>query len=84
LRNAKLTAYDYLEQKLWNADMRCSAPHDNAHAHTAAHILALLEHFNWELFDHPPYSPDLAPSGYHLFICLKTGWNHIVSTLIKS
>jgi hypothetical protein len=22
----------------------------------------LLEHFNWELFAHPPYSPDLAPS----------------------
>jgi hypothetical protein len=26
-----------------------------------------LEHFNSELFDHPPYSPDLAPSDYHLF-----------------
>jgi hypothetical protein len=23
------------------------------------------------LFDHPPYSPDLAPSNYHLFIYLK-------------
>jgi hypothetical protein len=27
----------------------------------------MLEHFNWELFDHPPYNPDLAPSGYHFF-----------------
>jgi hypothetical protein len=27
-----------------------------------------LEHFNWELFDHPPYSPDLALCSYHLFI----------------
>jgi hypothetical protein len=26
-----------------------------------------MENFNWELFDHPPYSPDLAPSDYHLF-----------------
>jgi histone-lysine N-methyltransferase SETMAR len=26
-----------------------------------------LELFNWELFDHPPYSPDLAVSNYHLF-----------------
>jgi hypothetical protein len=26
-----------------------------------------MEHFNWELFDYPPYSPDLAPSDYHLF-----------------
>jgi histone-lysine N-methyltransferase SETMAR len=32
---------------------------------------ALLELLNWELFDHPPYSPDLAPSDYHLFTYLK-------------
>jgi hypothetical protein len=32
-----------------------------------ARTQALLEHFNWELFDHPLYSPDLAPSDYHLF-----------------
>jgi hypothetical protein len=31
----------------------------------------LLEHFNWELFDHPPYSPDLTPSNYHLFTYAK-------------
>jgi transposase len=45
--------------------------HDNARPHTAARTRALLEHFNWELFDHPPYSPDFAPSDYHLFIYLK-------------
>jgi transposase len=45
--------------------------HDNPRLHTAAHIRALLEHFNWELFDHPPYNPDLAPSDYHLFTYLK-------------
>jgi transposase len=45
--------------------------HDNACLHTAASTWALLEHFNWELFDHPPYSPDLAPSDYHLFTYLK-------------
>jgi hypothetical protein len=31
----------------------------------------LLEHFNWELFNHPPYSPDLAPWDYHLSSYLK-------------
>jgi transposase len=47
--------------------------HDNAcpHMSTTVHTQALLEHFNWELFDHPPYSPDLAPSDYHLFTYLK-------------
>jgi transposase len=45
--------------------------HDNAHPHTAAPTRALLQHFNWEFFDYPPYSPDLAPSNYHLFTYLK-------------
>jgi transposase len=34
--------------------------HDNAYPHTDARTQALLEHFNWELFDRPPYSPDFA------------------------
>jgi hypothetical protein len=45
--------------------------HNNACLHTAARTRALLKHFNWELFDHPPYSPDLTQSDYHLFIYLK-------------
>jgi histone-lysine N-methyltransferase SETMAR len=45
--------------------------HDNAHQHTAAHTGTLLKHFKWELFDHPSYSPDLAPSDYCLFTYLK-------------
>ena len=27
--------------------------------------------FSWEVFNHPPYSPDLAPSDFHLFLLLK-------------
>jgi hypothetical protein len=41
--------------------------HDNAHPYTAACTLALLEHFSWELSDHPPYSPELALSDCLLF-----------------
>jgi hypothetical protein len=41
--------------------------HDSSRPHTAARTRALLEHFNWELFDHLPYIPDLAQSDYHLF-----------------
>jgi transposase len=44
---------------------------DNAHSHTAAPTRALLEQFNWELSDHPPYSPDITPDNYHLFTYLK-------------
>jgi histone-lysine N-methyltransferase SETMAR len=39
--------------------------------HTAARTRALLQHLNWELSDHHPYSPDLVPSDYHLFSYLK-------------
>jgi hypothetical protein len=35
------------------------------------HTRALLEHFNWGLFDHRSYSPDLAPGDSHLFTYLK-------------
>jgi hypothetical protein len=45
--------------------------HNNASPHTAVRTRALLEHFNSELFDHPPYSLYLVPSDYHLFTYLK-------------
>ncbi|XP_032670036.1 histone-lysine N-methyltransferase SETMAR-like [Odontomachus brunneus] len=31
----------------------------------------LLRRFGWEVFNHPPYSPDLAPSDFHLFPHMK-------------
>jgi hypothetical protein len=46
--------------------------HDNAGPHTATRSPTLLEHFFWELFDHHSYSPDLAPSYYHIFTYLKS------------
>ncbi|KAJ4446902.1 hypothetical protein ANN_13603 [Periplaneta americana] len=45
--------------------------HDNARPHTATSTRELLDQFGWEIFDHPPYSPDLAPSDFHLFTKLK-------------
>ncbi|KAJ4439167.1 hypothetical protein ANN_15124 [Periplaneta americana] len=42
-----------------------------ARPHTAASTRELLDQFGWEIFDHPPYSPDLAPSDFHLFTKLK-------------
>ncbi len=36
--------------------------------HTAKLTKKLLEEeFGWETLEHPPYSPDLAPSDYHIF-----------------
>ena len=41
--------------------------HDNAKPHTAKVTWSTLVWFGWDLLAHPPYSPDLAPSDYHLF-----------------
>ena len=44
---------------------------DNARPHTAALTRETLEQLKWTVLPHPPYSPDLAPSDYHLFGPLK-------------
>jgi len=41
--------------------------HDNAPSHTAQPVRDTLEALNWEVLSHAAYSPDLAPSDYHLF-----------------
>jgi histone-lysine N-methyltransferase SETMAR len=45
--------------------------HDNARPHTAARTNTLIRLFNCEIFDHPSYSPDLAPNDYYLFTKMK-------------
>ena len=41
--------------------------HDNARSHVAKVIKTYLETLKWEVLSHPPYSPDVASSDYHLF-----------------
>ena len=41
--------------------------HDNAPSHTAKPVRDTLEALSWEVLAHAAYSPDLAPSDYHLF-----------------
>jgi histone-lysine N-methyltransferase SETMAR len=48
--------------------------HDNTKPHTAKVIGQKLEELGWQVLPHPPYSPDLAPSDYHLFRSLR---NHL-------
>lgn len=44
---------------------------DNARVHTCAVTMAKFYQLGYELLQHPPYSPDLAPSDYFLFPNLK-------------
>jgi len=45
--------------------------HDNAPAHRALATQKKLVYLGFQCLDHPPYSPDLAPSDYQLFPGLK-------------
>ena len=45
--------------------------HDNAPAHWALATQKKLAYLGFQCLDHPPYSPDLAPSDYNLFPGLK-------------
>jgi histone-lysine N-methyltransferase SETMAR len=40
--------------------------------HTAAAMQNLIMTIGWEQFNHPPYSPDLGPSDFHLSLHLKS------------
>ena len=47
--------------------------HDNARPHVAQVVKTYLETLKWEVLPHPPYSPDIAPSDYHLFRSMAHG-----------
>jgi histone-lysine N-methyltransferase SETMAR len=57
---------------------------ENVCPHSATCTRALLEHFSWQLFEHLPYSHDLALSDYHLFTCLKNWLGSDASTIMRS
>jgi hypothetical protein len=45
--------------------------HENARLHTARATVATITDLHFDILPHPPYSPDLAPSDYHMFGPLK-------------
>jgi len=47
--------------------------HDNARPHVAAPVKTYLETLKWEVLPYSPYSPDIAPSDYHLFQSMTHG-----------
>ena len=46
--------------------------HDNAPAHRTLATQKKLAYPDVQCLDHPPCSPDLAPSDYHLFSGIKS------------
>lgn len=41
--------------------------HDNARPHISSIVKQTLSDMDWEILPHPAYSPDIAPSDFHLF-----------------
>lgn len=82
-RGETITADKYCEQLTrLNAAIREKRPvlanrkgiifhHDNARPHVAQQTLRKLHELRWECLQHPPYSPDIAPTDYHLFRSLQ-------------
>ncbi|KAA5582499.1 hypothetical protein F3H14_37350, partial [Pseudomonas aeruginosa] len=44
----------------------------NARVHTCVKAMAKINELKYDLLSHPPYSPDIAPSDFHLFPKLKS------------
>ena len=61
------------EKRRVNVTKRVLFLHDNALAHRALATQKKLTYLGFHCLYHPPYSLDLAPSGYHLFRGLKKG-----------
>ena len=57
--------------------------HDNAPAHQTLATQKKLAYLGFQCLDHAPYSPDLAPSDYHLFSGLKSNWKVAIFLLTE-
>jgi hypothetical protein len=66
------TAFQYIRRGMLTSGIVLL--HDDVRPHTsrAARTRPQLEPYSWELFDHSPYSPELAEIDYLLFIYLKS------------
>jgi transposase len=45
--------------------------HDNVRPHASGAVSEILEKYGWQLFPHPPYSPDMSRPDFDLFPKLK-------------
>ena len=54
---------------------KCITFHQEARRHASLLTRQKLLQLGWEVLIHPPYSPDIAPSDFHLFRSLQNSLN---------
>ena len=70
-----------IEEKRPRLNNEVLLQHDNARPHVAKMTKSVIEELGWEILPHPPYSPDLAPTNFHLFRSLS---NHLSGHIFES
>lgn len=68
---------DEVQKALKGKQDRVYYLHDNARPHVAKIVYQKLKDFGWTVLPHPAYSPDIAPSDYHLFRSLQSHLNDL-------
>ncbi|KAJ8887293.1 hypothetical protein PR048_013508 [Dryococelus australis] len=68
----EMPLYYYQAQKSLKTLLQNCAPTQN-----------LLNSFKWEIFGHPPHSPDLTPSDFHLLPYLKTYLEDVLQMMMN-
>ncbi|UYV78799.1 hypothetical protein LAZ67_16002821 [Cordylochernes scorpioides] len=60
-----------------------AAEEDNARPHLSQSVKETLKYFKWKVLPHPPYSPDIAPSDFQLFLSIAQDWLTSTSRIAK-
>ena len=71
-----------IQEKRHNRQHSVLLLHDNARPHIADMTKEAIQTHGWEVLPHQPYSPDLAPTDFHLFQSFSNAMHGISFSLV--